>query len=115
MKVSGFVFLRNGRKLGNPFVASIRSLLPIGDEFFVAPSPCDDDTEKMVRDIGDPKIRIIPTQWNGRIQPSYSVNEFVYGQQKNHRAVQLHGRLGVLPGGQRGVPSIFCTVALDAG
>jgi hypothetical protein len=36
MKVSGFTFLRNGQKLGYPFVASIRSILPIVDEFVVA-------------------------------------------------------------------------------
>ncbi len=83
MKVSGFTFLRNGQKLGYPFVASIRSILPIVDEFVIALGPCDDDTEKMVRAIGDPKIRILPTQWNERIQPGYSVNGFVYGQQKS--------------------------------
>jgi hypothetical protein len=83
MKVSGFTFLRNGQKLGYPFVASIRSILPIVDEFVIALGPCDDDTEKMLRGIGDPKIRIIPTQWNERIQPGYSVNGFVYGQQKS--------------------------------
>jgi len=83
MKVSGFTFLRNGQKLGYPFVESIRSILPIVDEFVIALGPCDDDTEKMVRGIGDPKIRIIPTQWNERIQPDYSVKGFVYGQQKS--------------------------------
>ena len=83
MKVSGFTFLRNGQKLGYPFVESIRSILPIVDEFVIALGPCDDDTEKMLRAIGDPKIRIIPTQWNERIQPDYSVNGFVYGQQKS--------------------------------
>jgi hypothetical protein len=83
MKVSGFTFLRNGQKLGYPFAASIRSILPIVDEFVVALGPCEDDTEKMVREIGDPKIRIIPTQWNERIQPDYSVKGFVYGQQKS--------------------------------
>ena len=83
MKVSGFTFLRNGEKLGYPFVASIRSILPIVDEFVVALGPCDDNTEKMLRAIGDPKIRIIPTQWNERIQNGYSVKGFVYGQQKS--------------------------------
>src|SRR5271170_5328725 len=83
MKVSGFTFLRNGQKLGYPFVASIRSILPIVDEFVIALGPCDDDTEKMLRDIGDPKIRIIPTQWNEHIQNDYSVKGFVFGQQKS--------------------------------
>jgi len=83
MKVSGFTFLRNGQKLGYPFVASIRSILPIVDEFVVALGSCDDDTEKALRAIGDPKIRIVPTQWNERIQSGYSVKGFVYGQQKS--------------------------------
>jgi len=83
MKVSGFTFLRNGQKLGYPFVESIRSILPLVDEFVIALGPCDDDTEKMVRAIGDAKIRIIPTQWNERLRPDYSVKGFVYGQQKS--------------------------------
>ena len=83
MKVSGFTFLRNGQKLGYPFVASIRSVLPLVDEFVIALGPCDDDTEKMLREIGDPKIRILPTQWNENIRPDYSVKGFVYGQQKS--------------------------------
>jgi glycosyltransferase involved in cell wall biosynthesis len=82
MKISGFTFLRNGQKLGYPFIASIQSVLSIVDEFVIAMGPCDDDTEKMLREIGDPKIRIIPTQWNENIQPGYSVKGFVYGQQK---------------------------------
>ena len=82
MKVSGFTFLRNGQKLGYPFVASIRSILPLVDEFVIALGPCDDDTEKMIREIGDAKIRIIPTTWNERLRSDYSVKGFVFGQQK---------------------------------
>jgi hypothetical protein len=83
MKVSGFTFLRNGQKLGYPFAESIRSILPIVDEFVIALGPCDDDTEKLLRGIGDPKIRIIPTHWNENIRSDYSVKGFVYGQQKS--------------------------------
>ncbi len=83
MKVSGFTFLRNGQKLGYPFVPSLRSILPLVDEFVIALGPCEDDTEKMLREIGDPKIRIIPTQWNENLRPDYSVKGFVYGQQKS--------------------------------
>ncbi len=82
MNISGFTFLRNGQRLGYPFAASIRSILPVVDEFVVALGPCDDDTEKILRGIGDPKIRVIPTQWNENIRPDYSVKGFVYGQQK---------------------------------
>jgi hypothetical protein len=83
MKVSGFTFLRNGQKLGYPFVESIRSVLPIVDEFVIALGPCQDDTEKMLRAIADPKIRIIPTHWNERMRSDYSIKGFVYGQQKS--------------------------------
>lgn len=83
MRVSGFTFLRNGQKLGYPFTASIRSILPIVDEFVVALGPSEDETEMLLRGIGDPKIRIIPTQWNEGIRSDYSVKGFVYGQQKS--------------------------------
>jgi len=83
MTVSGFTFLRNQIKLGYPFTASIRSILPIVDEFVVALGPSDDGTEAALREIGDPKIRIIPTRWNERIRSDYSVKGFVYGQQKS--------------------------------
>jgi hypothetical protein len=83
MKVSGFTFMRNVQKLGYPFVASVRSILPIVDEFVVALGPSEDNTERLLREIGDPKLRIIPTQWNERIQRDYSVKGFVYGQQKS--------------------------------
>ena len=83
MKVSGFTFLRNGIWHGYPFVASIQSLLPIVDEFVLALGPSDDGTEEMVRAIGDPKIRIIPTQWNERVQDDDRIQGFVYGQQKS--------------------------------
>lgn len=83
MKVSAFTFLRNGQKLGYPFVESIRSALPIVDEFVIALGPCDDATEEMVRGIGDSRIRILPTQWNERMRSDYSIGGFVYGQQKS--------------------------------
>lgn len=83
MKISGFTFLRNGQKLGYPFVESIRSVLPIVDEFIIALGPCEDDTEKMLRGIGDDKIKIISTQWNEKMRSDYSIKGFVYGQQKS--------------------------------
>ena len=83
VKISGFNFLRNAQKLGYPFVESIRSVLPLVDEFVVALGPSDDDTEKMLREIGDPKIRIIPTRWNEGVVPQKRVKGYVYGQQKS--------------------------------
>ncbi|BBG66523.1 hypothetical protein NNO_1820 [Hydrogenimonas sp.] len=78
MRVSGFTFLRNGQMLGYPFVESIKSILPIVDEFIVALGPCEDETQSMLEAIGDPKIRVIHTQWNEVMRE----RGYVYGQQK---------------------------------
>jgi len=78
MKVSGFTFIRNGNILGYPFVQSIRSALPICDEFIVAVGQSDDDTLEALKQIRDPKLRIIETTWNEKM----SDRGFVYGQQK---------------------------------
>ncbi len=83
MKVSGFTFLRNGEMLNYPFVQSIRSVLPLVDEFVVALGPCSDNTPAMLRAIGDPKIRIIETTWNEGMKPDVSIQGYVYGQQKS--------------------------------
>lgn len=76
--ISGFTFIRNGVDLAFPFEASIRSLLPLVDEFVVAVGKGSDDTLARVRAIGDPKIRIIETLWNERMAD----RGFVYAQQK---------------------------------
>src|SRR6516165_7229774 len=83
MKVSGFTFLRNGQKLGYPFAESIRSILPIVDEFVMALGPSDDATGEMIEKIADPKIRVIQTHWNERIRNDLKVKGYVYGQQKS--------------------------------
>ena len=82
MKISGFTFIRNAEAFGYPVEASIRSLLPLVDEFVVALGPCDDNTEDIIRSIGDPRIRIIPTAWNEHVRSDTGVKGYVYGQQK---------------------------------
>ena len=82
MKISAFTFLRNAQRLQFPFVESIRSALPLVDEFVIALGPCDDETEAMIRAIGDEKIRIIPTTWNEKLDSTWRVKGFIYGQQK---------------------------------
>ena len=77
MKVSGFTFVRNGVRFGYPFVQSIRSILPIVDEFIAALGPSDDGTDEALQAIGDPRIRIIRTQWNDNLRPNASVKGFV--------------------------------------
>lgn len=78
MKISGFTFLRNGTLMGYPYLESIRSLLPLVDEFVINIGAGNDDTYERVAAIADPKIRIIRSHWNEGIH----AKGFVYAQQK---------------------------------
>ncbi len=78
MKVSGCTFLRNAQILGYPFIESIRSILPIVDEFVIAVGQSEDDTLQILRDLNEPKIRMIETVWNDNMRNK----GYVYGQQK---------------------------------
>ncbi len=78
VSISGFTFIRNGVELNFCFEASIRSLLPLVDEFVIAVGNSNDDTLARIQAIGDPKIRILETIWNDRMAD----RGFVYAQQK---------------------------------
>ncbi len=78
MLVSGFTFIRNGVMLGYPFEESIRSALPICDEFVIAVGASDDDTLARLKALDEPKIRIIETTWNEVMLD----RGYVYAQQK---------------------------------
>lgn len=78
MSISGFTFIKNGEILGYPFVESIKSLLPIVDEFVINIGESEDNTLEIVKNIQDPKIRIITSKWNDKMQD----RGYVYGQQK---------------------------------
>ena len=62
--ISGFTFVKNAVKLDFPLVGSVRSILPVCDEVVIAVGKSDDTTMDLVRSIGDPKIRIIETEWD---------------------------------------------------
>lgn len=66
MKISGFTFMRNTCSLYYPFIESIKSILPLVDEFVIALGDNDthDRTETMVKDIKSDKIKIIHTRWD---------------------------------------------------
>ncbi len=66
MKISGFSFVRNGVKLYYPIREAIESILPICDEVIVAvgKGDADDRSREEIASIGDPKIRIIDTEWD---------------------------------------------------
>lgn len=64
MFVSGFTFIRNAVKYDYPVVESIKSVLPLCDEFVVALGNSDDETETLIKSIDSPKIKIINTVWD---------------------------------------------------
>lgn len=78
MSISGFTFIKNGEILGYPFVESIKSLLPIVEEFVINIGESEDNTLEIIKNIQDPKIRIITSKWNDKMQD----RGYVYGQQK---------------------------------
>lgn len=78
MKISGFTFIRKALEFGYPAAESIKSILPICDEFIVNVGESDDGTLELIQSINDPKIKIITTKWNENL----TNRGFVYGQQK---------------------------------
>ena len=78
MKVSAFTFIKNGQILGYPFIESIKSILPIVDEFVINVGKSEDDTLTQIQSIKNSKIRIIESNWALNMKD----RGYVYGQQK---------------------------------
>jgi glycosyltransferase involved in cell wall biosynthesis len=64
MKISGFTIARNVRKYHYPVLESIRSVLPLCDEFIVNVGDSTDDTLALIKSLASPKIKIIERVWN---------------------------------------------------
>jgi len=64
VRISGFSFCRNAVRLYYPIAESIRSALPLVDEYVIAVGESDDQTRAVIEAIGDPRIRIIDTRWD---------------------------------------------------
>ena len=63
LKISGFTILRSAVRLGYPFEASLRSLLPLVDELIVAVGDDDDGTWEAIAAIDDPRLRPFRSTW----------------------------------------------------
>ncbi len=76
MRISGFTMVRNATKLHYPIAESIRSVLPIVDEFVVALGKGDEDdrTRERIEGIGSEKVRIIDTVWDTEAFPNGTEN-----------------------------------------
>ncbi len=89
MRISGFSFARNAEKFYYPIAESIRSVLPICDEFVIAlgRGDGDDRTREIVRHIGDAKIRIVETDWSDRD----ALRSRIYSRETNVSLSQCSG------------------------
>lgn len=67
MKLSAFTIIKDGIKLDYPFVESIKSILPIVDEYIINVGKSKDGTLEVLKDLAkdEPKIRLLVTKWEG--------------------------------------------------
>ncbi len=84
--ISGFTFIRNGVKLDYPFIESIKSILPIVDEFVVVVVESEDDTLDKVKSIKSKKIRIIEEKWREDMRGGGKLLEYYTDIAKNAAA-----------------------------
>jgi hypothetical protein len=71
--------VRNAVRLHYPIAEAIRSILPLCDEFVIAVGRSDDGTLERIRSIGDPKVRILETEWD----PAHFVHGAINAVQTN--------------------------------
>jgi len=76
IKISGFSFVRNGIKLGYPVTESIKSILPVCDEFVITVGKGEDNTLEEIQAIGDPKVKIIETEWDESMFVKGAINAY---------------------------------------
>ena len=62
--LSGFTLVRNAVKLDFPIIPAIRSVLDVCDEVVVNVGKSEDDTRDLVASLGDPRVRILDTEWD---------------------------------------------------
>lgn len=62
--LSGFTLVRNAIQLNFPIVAAINSVLEVCDEVVANVGRSDDETRELVAGIGDPRVRIIDSEWD---------------------------------------------------
>ncbi len=68
MKIVGFTIVRNAVKYDYPIVESIRSILPLVNEYIVAVGNSEDETRELIESINSPKIRIVDTVWDDSLR-----------------------------------------------
>jgi hypothetical protein len=73
MKISGFTIIKNAVVNDYPVVEAIRSILPVVDEMIVLVGDSKDETEALIRNINDPKIKIHHSVWDKNVREGGAV------------------------------------------
>ena len=68
MIITGFTYVRNGFEYQYPFIASIKSLLPIVDKLIVVVGDSSDGTRKAIEELGEIKIQIMDSVWDSSLR-----------------------------------------------
>ncbi len=90
MLISGFSYIRNGFTFGYPFLQSIRSILPICDEFIMAVGDSTDGTREAIEKLDSEKIKIIDTIWDENLREGGQI----FAQQANVALDNISGDWG---------------------
>ena len=87
ISISGFTIIRNAVVFDYPIVESIRSILPIVNEYVVNVGRSEDQTLDLIRSVRDPKIRIFETEWDETLRR----DGLIFSQQTNLALAQCKG------------------------
>ncbi len=87
MKIEGFTYVRNGLKMGYPFIASIQSVLPVVDKLFVVVGDSEDGTREVIENLKDNRIVIIDSVWDEEQRN----NGRIFGEQANIGLKEITG------------------------
>jgi glycosyltransferase involved in cell wall biosynthesis len=68
MRIAGFTLVANAVRLDFPIREALHSILPLCDELVVNLGPSDDATEALIRELADPRIRLITGAWDRRLR-----------------------------------------------
>lgn len=87
MKISGFTYVRNGFTYGYPFLASMRSLLPLVAELVVVVGDSNDGTREAVEGLREPRVVIVDSVWDDASRASGRI----FAQQANLGIARVSG------------------------
>ena len=91
MRIEGFTYVRNGFKMGYPFLPSINSVLPIVDQLFVVVGDSEDGTREAIENLKNDKIVIVDSIW----EEEKRVNGEIFKDQANLGLQRITGEWAI--------------------